>query len=217
MLRAGSPVPRIHAAECVGVAACRFQQRPGRPQALAWDGHLEPFRPNAGHRESVELAIVRSERDVYDIHVAALLLSSEEEDAALAAVRLLEGVVAEEDGPLVEPARVALARAAWSPLEEVRRRAFQVLVPVERDSRFPRTLRLFFKSFDRAGQRCVFLDGYGRGKFFQQRLARFQGLFPFPIPPLGIELVQQSPRFDTQVGKITRIEPDTYHLMPLLA
>jgi long-subunit acyl-CoA synthetase (AMP-forming)/predicted N-acetyltransferase YhbS len=124
------------------------QQRSGRVHRIRWDGYVEPFRPRVGHRESVELAMLRSERDLYDVHLGALMLSAADREAGLAAVRLLESIVSEEEGPLVEPARVALGRAAQSPSIHVRRRAFQVLVLAERDDRFPRTLRRFLEQPD---------------------------------------------------------------------
>ena len=78
-----------------------------------------------------------------------MLLSSTDENAALAAVRLLEKIVHGEEGPLVEPARIVLGRAAEADSLAVRQRAFQVLVLAERDERFPEVLDRFL---ERPGQ-----------------------------------------------------------------
>ena len=59
---------------------------------------------------------------------------------------LLERSLGREEGPLAEPARLLLARAADSPFIDVRRRAFGILVLLEKEARFPVTLRGFLEA-----------------------------------------------------------------------
>jgi hypothetical protein len=64
---------------------------------------------------------------------------------ALLAIRVLEEVLERDAGPLLEPCRLLLARAAEAAFPCVRRRAFQVLVPAEREGRFAEVLRRFLQ------------------------------------------------------------------------
>ncbi len=121
------------------------RQRPGRSQeGIEWAGRPGPYKPSAAERQALQESTRHAEWSLSDIDRAARLLSSTEEDAALDAVRLLERVLMNEEGPLADPARFVLARAATVGFAEVRRRAFQTLVPVERLVHFQRTLRQFF-------------------------------------------------------------------------
>ena len=69
-------------------------------------------------------------------------ISAHEVDALLA-IRVLEEVLARDSGEWAEPARLLLARASRIDARVVRRRAFQVLVPYERNSRFETVVRQF--------------------------------------------------------------------------
>jgi long-subunit acyl-CoA synthetase (AMP-forming)/ribosomal protein S18 acetylase RimI-like enzyme len=121
------------------------RQRPGRSQeGIGWAGRPAPYKANPAEREALLEATRHTEWTLDDLDRAARLLSSADREAALAAERLLERVVANEEGPLAEPARFVLARGAVADAPEVRRRAFQTLVPVERAVRFMRTLKVFF-------------------------------------------------------------------------
>jgi len=71
------------------------------------------------------------------------MLGSTDEAAALGAVRLLERVLGHDDPTLAEAARFILARGSAIPSDEVRRRAFQVLIPAERPARLRATLERF--------------------------------------------------------------------------
>ena len=86
----------------------------------------------------------RTNWDLLDLDRAARALAGDDKSAALAAARLIERILSkEEEGPLAEPARLVLRRAADAASPELRRRAFQLLVPVEREIRFGETLRGF--------------------------------------------------------------------------
>jgi long-subunit acyl-CoA synthetase (AMP-forming)/GNAT superfamily N-acetyltransferase len=122
------------------------RQRPGRSaEAIEWVGRAEPFRPEAADCEKLEESGRHAEWGLLDLDHAARMLISTDETSALNAVRLLERIITTgEEGPLAEPARHLLARASEVGSAEVRRRAFQVLVPVEKPTRFRATIGRFF-------------------------------------------------------------------------
>jgi long-subunit acyl-CoA synthetase (AMP-forming) len=123
------------------------RERPGRAaEGIEWVGRPSPFAPDEAIRRDVEAALKRKDLDLIDLHRAALLLGSRNDEAALLAIRLLERVLSAEEGDLADPARLLLGRTAAYPTVAVRRRAFEVLVPAERESRFPSTLRRFLEA-----------------------------------------------------------------------
>ena len=135
--------------ELVGFAPLdvRLRVRPGRAgDAIERSGRTAPVGVDLALKDAVQRAVPRQDLDLMDLHGAAVLLESADEDAGLDAVRLLERVVIEEEGALSEPARELLRRAAASPYLAVRRRAFVVLAPVERAGRSRATLQRFLAS-----------------------------------------------------------------------
>ena len=151
--------------ELVGFAPLELEdrQRPARSaDAIEWLRRAEPFAPSAEDRDALEAALQRANWSLLDLDHAARLLSSSDEECALSAVRLLERVLtSNEEGPLADPALFLLARGAETVFPEVRRRAFQVLVPLERLIRFSDTVRRFLAQdpqlFD-AETRAVFCE-----------------------------------------------------------
>jgi long-subunit acyl-CoA synthetase (AMP-forming)/predicted GNAT superfamily acetyltransferase len=122
----------------------RLRERPGRAgDSIERKGRTAPRLADEALKDATQRALTVRGLDLIDLHRAGLLLESSDEDGALDAVRLLERVVVEEEGPLTEPARELLRRAADSPFLAVRRRAFTVLVPVERETRVLQTLQRF--------------------------------------------------------------------------
>lgn len=122
----------------------RLRERPGRAgEAIERRGRTAPGSAPPHLKDAVSRALTSPHLDLLDLHRAALLLESSDEDGALDAVRVLERVVVGEEGPVSEPARGLLRRAAGSPYLAVRRRAFVVLVPVEREGRVLGTLQRF--------------------------------------------------------------------------
>lgn len=121
------------------------RQRPGRSaEAIEWLRPAERFDPKGTDREVLEEAARRADWDLLDLHHAAQILSSRDEESALSAVRLLERVlISHEEGPLAEPCLQVLARGVESPSQAVRRRALEVLVPLERVTRFRETVERF--------------------------------------------------------------------------
>ncbi len=122
------------------------RQRPGRIVGVEWIGRPTPYEPSAADKELIAESVNRAEWEMKDLDRAARLLSSTDEEGALNAVRLLERVLSTEEGPLAGPARYVLARGAGFSSADVRRRAFQMLVPTERVSRFRDTVKQFFVS-----------------------------------------------------------------------
>jgi long-subunit acyl-CoA synthetase (AMP-forming)/GNAT superfamily N-acetyltransferase len=119
----------------------------GRPEHAArgmeWSGRPAPYLPRKGEVERVERAIDHSTWGWMDLELAARLLQADDERCALGAVRLIECILTSEEGRLTEPARLILARAASAGPLAIRRRAFQVLVPAERPTRFRRIVTRF--------------------------------------------------------------------------
>jgi long-chain acyl-CoA synthetase len=111
---------------------------------IEWVGRLKPFRPTKADNERLAESLLHSEWDLADLNAAAGMLSAKDERASLNAVRLLERVLGNEEGPLAEAARHLLRRAVDVRWPEVRRRAFQMLVPAERVTHFRDMLAGFF-------------------------------------------------------------------------
>ncbi|UCG87205.1 MAG: GNAT family N-acetyltransferase [Gemmatimonadota bacterium] len=121
------------------------RQTPGRADAdIEWVGRLRPYRPTKSDHDKLAESLRHSEWDLTDLHTAARMLSAKDEKAAMNAVRLLERVLANEEGPLAEPARHLLGRGVDVRSPDVRRRVFQMLVPAERVTRFRDMLTRFF-------------------------------------------------------------------------
>jgi len=148
-----------------------LRERPGRSgETIERKGRTAPGAADDALKDAVQRALTARDLDLIDLHRAGLLLESSDEDGALDALRLLERVVIEDEGPVTEPARELLRRTAASPFLAVRRRAFTVLVPVERESRVLHTLQRFLASPG------VLLDGDTREALCERTLtdARLQ-------------------------------------------
>ena len=125
----------------------RLRERPGRAgDAIERQASPAPGLATDALKDAVARALTARDLDLIDLHRAGLLLESSDEDGGLDAVRLLERVAVEEEAAVTEPARELLRRAADSPFLAVRRRAFTVLVPVERETRVLQTLQRFLAS-----------------------------------------------------------------------
>jgi len=120
------------------------RQRPGRTEeGIRWEGRATPYRVTPQDSEALTAAGLGRHHDLLQLDLAARMLASEERSQALAAVQLLEQVLDEEEGPLVEAARRVLGRASMAGSLDVRRVAFRVMVANEHDGRFRETLRRF--------------------------------------------------------------------------
>jgi GNAT superfamily N-acetyltransferase len=124
-----------------------LRERPGRAgDRIERQGRVAFGAGDEPARRAVAEALTRRELDLMDLHRAARLLESSDEAGALDAVALLGRVTGDEEGPLSESAREVLRRAAAAPFLEVRRRAFAVLAPVEREGRALTTLERFLRA-----------------------------------------------------------------------
>jgi predicted N-acetyltransferase YhbS len=122
------------------------RQRPGRnEEGLQWAGRPQPYAVRDGDLAHIEEALGRAHRELADVHLAALLLSGDDTGHALAAIRLLETLVADKDHALAEPARLVLSRGAHASDAIVARRAFTVLVPAAKPERFAELVPCFLE------------------------------------------------------------------------
>ena len=136
------------------------RQATGRTDvAVEWVGRLGPYDPMPADQEQLSESIRHTEWALQDLDRAARMLSATDEEGAMNAVRLLERVLANEEGPLAEPARFLLSRGADATSPEVRKRVFQLLVPAERVTRFRDALVRFFSADPRVldDETCEFL------------------------------------------------------------
>ncbi|ANM29876.1 hypothetical protein ABI59_10255 [Acidobacteria bacterium Mor1] len=118
-------------------------ERPARlDPTLAWHGRPEPAE-TAALEGSLQDIAERPELDLSDLHVLALALAGDHEATALCALELIEDSVSDDATRLAEPARRLLGRAAACGADSIRRRAFRILVPFEKDGRFRATLDRF--------------------------------------------------------------------------
>jgi len=120
------------------------RQRAGRTEeGIAWAGRVGPYEPTEEDIEALERSSGSEQRDLLDVHRAALILAATDARAALGAVRILEECVSEKESPLADPARLLLARSARSETPAVVRRAFQALIPVSKADRFREVVESF--------------------------------------------------------------------------
>ena len=114
-------------------------------KGIEWMDRPAPYAPADDEQERLESYLDRADLDLLDLDLAARMLASSREVDALLAIRVLEEVLNREAGPLADPARRLLARASLAEAQSVRRRAFQVLVPSEKESRFKDVVRRFLE------------------------------------------------------------------------
>jgi long-subunit acyl-CoA synthetase (AMP-forming)/predicted N-acetyltransferase YhbS len=140
--------------------------RPGRAaEGLAWLGRTVPYAPEDGDRGALADALRQGRHDLPAVHLAACLLAAADAPLAFGAVKLLGRIVGSSDESLAEPARAVLSRAAGADHREVARRAFQVLVPAEREPRFRATVERFLS------QDGELIDAEARADLAKKRLA----------------------------------------------
>jgi long-subunit acyl-CoA synthetase (AMP-forming)/GNAT superfamily N-acetyltransferase len=109
---------------------------------IEWVDRTAPYRAAPQEPGELEALLARPELELMDLDLPARMLSGADEEHAHLALRVLERLVRGRETPLSEAARFLLARAVAGPAA-LRRRAFQVLLPAEREARFAETLRRF--------------------------------------------------------------------------
>ncbi len=123
------------------------RERPGRAgDGIEWAGIAEGSAAPSRSPEAILATLREDAMDILDLHRAAVALLCHDEELAMAALHVLGKAVDSGEGSLQDSARLLLARAAGSPVLQVRRAAFRCLAPVERDSRFASTLRSFSRA-----------------------------------------------------------------------
>ncbi len=133
-------------------------QRPGRDaEGIQWRARRHPVRVSAQLLRLFENVREQAEPTLEHLHTVGLMLAAGDELYALEAVDWLERVLRTRDSSLSEPCRVLLRRAASGAAMRVRRRAFEILAPIEREGRFHETTMRFLASpgrlLDRATRR----------------------------------------------------------------
>jgi long-subunit acyl-CoA synthetase (AMP-forming)/GNAT superfamily N-acetyltransferase len=101
----------------------------------------------AEHRAAPEL-LRRHEVDLMDLHRVALLLAADDDEDAVAAVKVLDHFLHIEDSNQISQTLRILRRAAELPSVAVRRRAFQILATAEIEPMYRQTLANFLDRGD---------------------------------------------------------------------
>ncbi len=116
------------------------RRRGGRRDAdLRWLRRVTPYEATSVDRERAVGLTRATQVELADLHLAALLLGADGDDAAHA-VRILEHVVELGEGAAADAALRVLRRAARSAALGVARRAFEVVTAAESAALFRRTL-----------------------------------------------------------------------------
>ena len=118
-------------------------RRRQRSEHVAWRCRLDPYQPRPDDRRALESLLLRNELSLLELHLVALMLAAPKAEDAVLAVRVLEHVLAIDEGELAAQALRTLRRAATDGEPTVARRAFQVLALTERASRIRHTVAEF--------------------------------------------------------------------------
>ncbi len=114
-----------------------------RSVSAEWLRRAGPYRVDDDERKAMTTLLRRQEIELIDLHRTALLLASEDDADAMAAIKVLEHLLHLDDGEKSEDVLRILRRAVTSPSVDVRRRAFQVLSVAEIPGRYRQTLASF--------------------------------------------------------------------------
>ncbi len=121
-------------------------RRRRRSVSADWLRQAGNYEATAEDREAIPMLLRRQEVELLDLHRAALLLSADDDDIAVAAVKILDHLLHIEHNEFTEYVLRILRRGADSRSVTVRRRAFQVVATAEIPSRYRRTLGRFLDS-----------------------------------------------------------------------
>ncbi|MCU0233857.1 MAG: AMP-binding protein, partial [Thermoanaerobaculales bacterium] len=111
-----------------------------------WLRRTRAHTATAQEREAVSQLLRRQEAELADLHLAALLLASEEPEDGVAAVKALDHLLRVNGGERTDEVLRVLRRGVDSPSLPARRRALQVLAGSEIEGRFRATLAAFLGS-----------------------------------------------------------------------
>ena len=141
--------------------------RPGRATpGVQWNGSPDPYHAGEDEPEKLRTALVGDGPGLMDLDLAARVLESDNLRCSGLALKVIRKILDGGEGPLTEPARLVLGRAGTSPSTTTRRRAFEVLAPAEKESRFPETLRRFIDGAP------ALLEPETRARIVEHRLPR---------------------------------------------
>jgi N-acetylglutamate synthase-like GNAT family acetyltransferase len=103
------------------------------PREIVLMGRAREYRPEEAALAALRNAATQAAPGLDDLDLCARMLGSAEEGHGLLALRVIGQTVRGDEGVLRETALWALRTAAESPSPPVRRAAFQMLLPAERD------------------------------------------------------------------------------------
>jgi len=118
-------------------------RRRKRTLQVEWLGPVTPHQTSEAERSTAQALLSKADIELLDLHLAAMLLQAERVQDAIVAIRVLEHALDVDTGGVAEAARHVLRRASFCPEQEVRGRAFQVLVASETTARYRQTLAAF--------------------------------------------------------------------------
>jgi long-chain acyl-CoA synthetase len=114
-----------------------------RNLSAEWLRRNSPYRVDDAERKALTGLLRRQEIEMIDLHRTALLLASEDDADATAAIKVLEHLLHLGDSEKTEDVLRILRRAVTSPSTAVQRRAFQVLSVAEAPGQYRQTLASF--------------------------------------------------------------------------
>ena len=114
-----------------------------RNVSAEWLRRTGAFIAKDSERQSISDLLRRKDVALIDLHQVALLLASDVESDAMAAIKALEHMLHLDNAELAEHALRILRRAANSDSAAVQRRAFQVLAVNEIPTRYRQTIAAF--------------------------------------------------------------------------
>jgi long-chain acyl-CoA synthetase len=127
--------------------AQRDRRRHRNPSA-DWLRRIGTHRVTDSERATIPSLVRRVDVDLMDLHSAAQLLAAENDDDAVAAVKILDHLLHLEDSELADQTLRILRRSVNSTSTMVRRRAFQVLAAAEIEPFYAQTLTNFLDRSD---------------------------------------------------------------------
>jgi len=118
-------------------------RRRRREPEIEWRRHEPAEEVTRTDRDTADDVEQKAEIDLMDLHLAACLMNSSDDEAAEHAADILENVIEHGEGELTDTTLAILRHAASGGQPDVARHAFRVLTLAERPALYPQTLRSF--------------------------------------------------------------------------
>ena len=141
-----SPALWLGNEELVGLAPLETSARVRRarpPRDLALLGRAVPYHPGGDELDRLRHALVDPGPGLEELDLAARALASPAEEHGLLALSVMARALRSEEGLLLDTALTALRGASDVRTPAIRRRAFEILFPAEREHQAPATLDRF--------------------------------------------------------------------------